>query len=84
MEDLLKFIVTQGGISGLFYIIWYYTFKQSNKQHQQNFEQNKEMVRTLVQLLEDDTKYKELIAGHLSEVKAELKFLKKGQGCKYE
>ncbi len=84
MEEIIKFAVTQGGISGLFYIIWYYTFRQSNRQHQQNFEQNKETFSKLIHIIEEDTKYKELLAGHLSEIKTELKFLQKEKRCNYE
>jgi len=62
--ELLK-IMANGGITVVVFVIWYITFKTTNKQYQ-------EIIDRLFQQIEADLKYKELLTGILARLETKL------------
>lgn len=62
--DLLK-IIANGGISIIVFVIWFVTFKTSNKQYI-------ELVDRLFKMIEQDIKYKELLIGILTRLETKI------------
>lgn len=62
--DLLK-VLANGGIAIIIFVIWYVTFKTSNKQYI-------ELVDRLFKMIEQDIKYKELLIGILTRLETKI------------
>ena len=68
-------LIGQGIISAAILVIWFYQFKQSNKQQEEAnkryellSEQNSEITKESFVVIKEDIRYKELIAGYLSGI----------------
>lgn len=75
MTELFTNILSNYGVAGLIFIMWWFTFKKSNEQHQQNFNWLQELFNIVVDLLKDETSSKTILTGQL----AELTMLIRGQ-----
>ncbi len=62
--EILK-ILANGGISLIVLVIWYITYKTSNKQYQ-------DFVERLFNQIEQDIKYKELLVGILTRLETKI------------
>ncbi|MEJ5352448.1 MAG: hypothetical protein WHS65_12740 [Melioribacteraceae bacterium] len=62
--DTLK-ILANGGLSLIVFIIWYVTYKTSNKQYT-------DLVERLFKQIEQDLKYKELLIGILTRLETKI------------
>ena len=62
--DLLK-IIANGGIAMVVFVIWFVTFKTSNKQYV-------DLVDRLFRMIEQDIKYKELLIGILTRLETKI------------
>jgi hypothetical protein len=63
-SDLIN-VIAQGGISVIIFVIWYLTFKTTNKQYV-------DIVERLFKQIEQDVKYKELLVGILTRLESKL------------
>jgi hypothetical protein len=64
--EILK-ILANGGISLIVLVIWYITFKTTNKQYQ-------DVVERLFKQIEQDIKYKELLIGILTRLETKIDY----------
>lgn len=64
--EILK-ILANGGISLIVLVIWYITFKTTNKQYQ-------DVVERLFNQIEQDIKYKELLIGILTRLETKIDY----------
>jgi hypothetical protein len=76
--EMLKMIATQGGIAGILFFIWYLTFKKSEQRYQEVLVTMEKTYNQLIDLLQKDGEYKEMLAGHLADIRHEIKTIKKG------
>ncbi len=74
--EIFKLIATQGGLAGILFFIWYLTFKKSEERYQDAIRTMQKAYEQLLELLRKDGEYKELLAGHLSDIRNELRSLK--------
>lgn len=72
---IVQTIVANGGISAILFAIWYFTFKKSDERYQETIKKIDETYKTMLEILKQDSEYKQLLAGHLAEIKTELKHL---------
>lgn len=78
--SIVQQVIANGGISVILFAIWYFTFKKSDERYQETIKKIDETYKTMLEILKQDSEYKQLLAGHLAEIKTELKHLK----CKAE
>lgn len=62
--DILK-ILANGGLSLIVFVIWYVTYKTSNKQYT-------DVIERMFKLIEQDIKYKELLIGILTRMETKI------------
>lgn len=77
--EIFKLIATQGGLAAILFFIWYLTFKKSEERYQDAIRTMQKAYEQLLELLRKDGEYKELLAGHLSDIRNEIKNLKRQQ-----
>ena len=72
-------LIGQGIISAAILVIWFYTFKQSSKQQEdanKRYEllatENSNLIKQLFTIVQEDTKYKQLLAGILGRLEIKL------------
>jgi hypothetical protein len=53
-------------------VIWYITVKNQNKQFKEILQQGQDNVKQIFKLIEEDTKYKELLTGILTRLEIKL------------
>lgn len=69
-------VITNGGITAILFVIWYYTFKKSDERYQETIQKIDNTYKTMLEILKQDSEYKQLLAGYLAEIKTELKHIK--------
>jgi hypothetical protein len=72
MEDKLLSLLTSGGMQFVVFVIWYITVKNQNKQFKEILQQGQDNVKQIFKLIEEDTKYKELLTGILTRLEIKL------------
>ncbi len=65
-------IISQGGLAVVIFVIWYFTFTQSNKITKEAFDKHRELSEHLIQLLKDEQDYKLQLSGILDRVSVKL------------
>lgn len=74
MEDLelILQVISQGGLSIIIFVIWYFTFKQGLKNTQDAHDKHVQLNEALIQLLKDEQDYKTMLAGILMRLEEKL------------
>ncbi len=75
-SEMFKLVATQGGLAAILFFIWYLTFKKSEERYREVISTMEGTYKQLLNLLQKDGEYKELLAGHLADIRNEIKALK--------
>lgn len=68
-------IIGNGSVAAILFVMWYLSFRQFSRQHERAFKQNQENLQQMFKMMEQDSRYKELLTNILTrlELKLDLK-----------
>lgn len=72
-EFNLSQLLTQAGLAGLIFIVWYITFTKIGATLQEAFTKYDMLTEKLLKLLQEEQTYKEQLVGVLTRLEIELK-----------
>jgi hypothetical protein len=72
MLELILQTVSQGGLSIIVFVIWYFTFKKVTEERKQTIDKYTELSEKLVAYLKEEQDYKALLAGILTRLEEKL------------